>query len=666
MVSKRPRENEFDKKILDQLRLLSCIKSSQSCAQMDDPVMGLGALFNCLRPGSGVYSAEASIADANLLYLTLKNKVLSQLQAIKSKVTIIHDVWTVNKFPQARPAFLGISAGYVTDDWEYKVCHLGIKYVTWTTKGQLLAVPFANLITKAALHEKIIAQTADSGSDNEAMVEEVDELISKKTGTELNLSSNYIRSFSHQIHRIMTIGLEAIQVDPAGLVRDKRSMLGCVPILAPIGDGSGEADALDKDDLFGFEDELDSFDDDEMYDYDSSDGEIKRKGKVHDILEKVKYVMDKIKNSSTQQTAFQTWAKELKYEGPTLNDAYGDRWNINYKVWARGYQAREVINKLLQNENERQKKEGEKNFFRQKNEISENDWEVVQTFTVLFSELYSSQEKMEGEKSSACLMISEYRYLLAFIKKQKTLNKEPEFERMYEGMTEEINKSLTEALSCTPLLLATVLNPAYRLSIFEMCFPDHHAHVKSLIKDSYTKRKSELDELARSRIKSDHQPQRSELRRAHDEVDFFPDVLDSELATYIEGKYKLPSSQADQCLQWWKDHHQEFPTLSSLAKDYLSCTSDSTSLIKPSFISAGDTCRSGQDKRSLKTIERCVSAGQWLHQGIKLDGHFGAVQSHIDNLNPADLLLVDPAEFATLNRPIRNIHNQSSLLQFFH
>ncbi|POW17335.1 hypothetical protein PSTT_00638 [Puccinia striiformis] len=528
-------------------------------------------------------------------------------------VTIIHDVWTVNKFPQARPAFLGISAGYVTDDWEYK--------------------------------------TADSGSDNEAMVEEVDELISKKTGTELNLSSNYIRSFSHQIHLIMTIGLEAIQVDPAGLVRDKRSMLGCVPILAPIGDGSGEADALDKDDLFGFEDELDSFDDDEMYDYDSSDGEIKRKGKVHDILEKVKYVMDKIKNSSTQQTAFQTWAKELKYEGPTLNDAYGDRWNINYK-------AREVINKLLQNENERQKKEGEKNFFRQKNEISENDWEVVQTFTVLFSELYSSQEKMEGEKSSACLMISEYRYLLAFIKKQKTLNKEPEFERMYEGMTEEINKSLTEALSCTPLLLATVLNPAYRLSIFEMC--------SQTIMPTYTKRKSELDELARSRIKSDHQPQRSELRRAHDEVDFFPDVLDSELATYIEGKYKLPSSQADQCLQWWKDHHQEFPTLSSLAKDYLSCTSDSTSLIKPSFISAGDTCRSGQDKRSLKTIERCVSAGQWLHQGIKLDGHFGAVQSHIDNLNPADLLLVDPAEFATLNRPIRNIHNQSSLLQFFH
>ncbi|KAI9601456.1 hypothetical protein H4Q26_001275 [Puccinia striiformis f. sp. tritici PST-130] len=172
------------------------------------------------------------------------------------------------------------------------------------------------------------------------MVEEVDELISKKTGTELNLSSNYIRSFSHQIHLIMTIGLEAIQVDPAGLVKDKRSMLGCVPILAPIGDGSGEADALDEDDLFGFEDELDSFDDDEMYDYDSSDGEIKRKGKIHDILEK--------------------------------------------------------------------------------------------TFTVLFSELYSSQEKMEGEKSSACLMISEYRYLLAFIKKQKTLNKEPEFERMYE------------------------------------------------------------------------------------------------------------------------------------------------------------------------------------------------------------------------------------------
>jgi hypothetical protein len=53
------------------------------------------------------------------------------------------------------------------------------------------------------------------------------------------------------------------------------------------------------------------------------------------------------------------------------------------------------------------------------------------------------------------------------------------------------------------------------------------------------------------------------IKQARKEIDYFPDSVKDpvpdELATYLGGKYKLPSSEADQCLQWWKViifHHQ--------------------------------------------------------------------------------------------------------------
>jgi hypothetical protein len=50
---------------------------------------------------------------------------------------------------------MGIAAAYVTDNWEFVISHLGLKFIAWTHKGKNLAIPFCNVILKSALQEKI-------------------------------------------------------------------------------------------------------------------------------------------------------------------------------------------------------------------------------------------------------------------------------------------------------------------------------------------------------------------------------------------------------------------------------------------------------------------------------------------------------------------------------
>ncbi|PLW30842.1 hypothetical protein PCASD_15944 [Puccinia coronata f. sp. avenae] len=80
------------------------------------------------------------------------------------------------------------------------------------------------------------------------------------------------------------------------------------------------------------------------------------------------------------------------------------------------------------------------------------------------------------------------------------------------------------------------------------------------------------------------------------EVDYFPDTVevssDDEISIYLGGKYKLPTSQANFPLKWWKEHSAEFPKLSLLARDYLACTATSAS-VERCFSAAADIC--GQD-----------------------------------------------------------------------
>jgi hypothetical protein len=70
----------------------------------------------------------------------------------QGKFCLIHDVWTTKG---NRYAFIGATANYIDDDWNYKSTHLTLKLVAWRHFGALLARPVGRFLIRHGLHDKI-------------------------------------------------------------------------------------------------------------------------------------------------------------------------------------------------------------------------------------------------------------------------------------------------------------------------------------------------------------------------------------------------------------------------------------------------------------------------------------------------------------------------------
>lgn len=64
----------------------------------------------------------------------------------------MHDVWTTKG---NRYAFIGVSANYIDDDWNFQTIHLSLKLVAWNKFGYLLAQPVGRFLIMHELHQKI-------------------------------------------------------------------------------------------------------------------------------------------------------------------------------------------------------------------------------------------------------------------------------------------------------------------------------------------------------------------------------------------------------------------------------------------------------------------------------------------------------------------------------
>ncbi|PLW10239.1 hypothetical protein PCASD_24756 [Puccinia coronata f. sp. avenae] len=300
---------------------------------------------------------------------------------------------------------------------------------------------------------------------------------------------------------------------------------------------------------------------------------------ISKTLKKVDFVIQKITSSAAKQSEFAIWSKKLNYKGPTLIAGYGICWNVKWQSQDRAYQACNIIAQLIENERERQEREGSKNSF-QDFEITRSDWDIVKRLNDILS-LNTSPD---------------------FLKDRHAAKVDPKvkFNTLILRIIKKTNAYLNEALACDTVLLATMLHPTYRLSIFQLCFPSHHDYSTPT------------------------------HRRFARKTNYFPDATEGEnmdkLGLYLSGKYKISLDNANECLAWWRNHCQEFPVLSKIAKDYLACSAS----VERCFSAAANIC--GRDRGSLgiRTIERCVNSHQWLHQGFKANGDFETAQGIIN------------------------------------
>ncbi|KAA1107879.1 hypothetical protein PGTUg99_050258 [Puccinia graminis f. sp. tritici] len=207
---------------------------------------------------------------------------------------------------------------------------------------------------------------------------------------------------------------------------------------------------------------------------------------------------------------------------------------------------------------------------------------------------------------------------------------------MLTAMLKKTKPYLNEAMKCDAVLIATILNPSFRLSIFKVSFPSHYDYARDLIYELFETQNAQVNIASSSSPDESAELIGTKAKATNldreDYIDFFPEKgkepLADELSIYLDGKHKLPSSEASQCLEWWKDHAEEFPVLALLARDYLSCSATSAS-VERCFSAAADTCGGDRGSLAAKTIERCVSSHQWLVQGVEPDESFETAQSII-------------------------------------
>ncbi|KAI7940763.1 hypothetical protein MJO28_013048 [Puccinia striiformis f. sp. tritici] len=612
----------FDTWVFNQLLVMWLIRFSLAWNRIEDFLLHVA--IDYARHGVHINTRVWAATEAHRLYLNLQGKLFSSLRNLGSKFTLIHDVWTTKG---NHHAFMGISVAYVSDDWTFHISHLGLKYIASNHKGKLLAIPFANVLSKSGLANKI-TQTTDSGSNNFTMASEVDRLITKKTGIDPNLSENHIRCYCHKIALILNAGLQSLKLSTEEFIPSKEEILGFAPGLSPIAEESEEIEPTDhfvqEDVVLDEEHNQQATNNDEDNNEDDSPGQ----NTVGSISEKVDFIIQRITSSAAKQSEYDTWCRILVHNGPSLIAGYGIRWNIKFRSREAGFQARRVISKLIENECDRQEREGGKNYYSNM-DITRSEWDMVNKLNEILKEFYFLTKSMEGDHSSGALLVSKYLDIKDVIKRKSHNTSEPEFKKMLQTMKKKTDKYLEEALGCDAILVATVLNPSFRLSIFKMWFPTHYDYTLDLITNLFTTRKAEFATTASS--KEPTPPVKK--RQGPEVVDYFPDntveaATPDELSVYLGGKYKLPTDEADQLLGWWKDHCQEFPILALLARDYLACSGTSAS-VERCFSAAANTC--GHDRGSLaaKTIERCVSSHQWLIQGVEPDGPFEIAQGVI-------------------------------------
>ncbi|KAA1092755.1 hypothetical protein PGT21_013027 [Puccinia graminis f. sp. tritici] len=381
-------DSNFDNRTLNQILVMWLMRSALPWMRIEDTLLAIS--FNYAQKGIKLYSRTWAAEEAQCLYVNLQDK------SLKSKITLIHDVWTTKG---NHHTFLGIAVAYITEDWAFEICHLGLKYISWTHK----------------------AQTTDSGSNN--------------------------RTMTAEIALIVASGLKAVDTNTAGLTKCKKKTLGHVPFLDIIPENNNTQGAAF---LSGDEDldapVLDQSDEDCEDEPDELEGSPGNSETMAGILSKVNFVIQRITSSSSKRSEFELWRTKLDDPGPTLIAGYGIRWNVKWQSQDREYQSQNVINKLIENEKDRQERDGGKSFY-QDCEITRGDWEIVKRLNDILSEFYFITKKMEGNHSSCGMLLVEYQSIKDFLKDRLASVTENEFRSMLKKMIEKTETYLAEALA---------------------------------------------------------------------------------------------------------------------------------------------------------------------------------------------------------------------------
>jgi hypothetical protein len=88
---------------------------------------------------------------------------------------------------------------------------------------------------------------------------------------------------------------------------------------------------------------------------------------------------------------------------------------------------------------------------------------------------------MEGRIPLASMVLAKYRLLWQYLEGKLSTVTEVKFKNMINTMLKKIDTYVNKALACDGILLATALNPSYRLLMIQKWYPSAFPRAQSLL-----------------------------------------------------------------------------------------------------------------------------------------------------------------------------------------
>ncbi|KAH9445678.1 hypothetical protein Pst134EB_023514 [Puccinia striiformis f. sp. tritici] len=633
-------KGQFNNDTLNRLLVIWIVRHSLPWIRLEDSLLRIS--FDYAMHNSQLRSRTWAADVAHRLYLEQQAQVIQSIKEAGLMISLVSDVWTTKG---SHKAFIGISCSYITKEWCYVSQHLVIKYVSWHHNGKYLATPFANVLIKHGLHNKVLAQTTNSGSNNFTMATSVASILRAYDSTDWDVKKNHNQCICHVIALILGAGLRALQLSKEMVRPEKADKY--FPTLGRI----DEAEEVASDNIVEVVDPVSEDEDVDPDDAESavvepgweamSDDEADDEADLQGIgftLKKVDYICRRIASSPQKQAEWKLWASARKYTGRGVIGGYGIRWNIAYDSRSRAYEGRRVINQLLENETDKFAGKSPSGHFFKGYEVSSKEWEDVNSLNMVLKDFLEMTKRMEGDGPKLAMTIYEYLRLRDLLLKKEAAAASTPLEPMFPPMLKILDKYLNLAIKCDTVCMATFLHPAWRMILFTRKFePKIFASIERLVARKFEEREalikaSEPEPPPPKKTNSDNEPTPGDSESENDEFDFYPQDsqtvdVNTEMERYNSGVF--PMDRKGDLLGWWKAHTKDFPVMASLARDYLACAASSAT-VERTFSAAAGVCGTGRAGLAVRTIERCISSHMWLRNQVKLQGMFADCQAVID------------------------------------
>ncbi|PLW47376.1 hypothetical protein PCANC_05865 [Puccinia coronata f. sp. avenae] len=263
----------------------------------------------------------------------------------------------------------------------------------------------------------------------------------------------HIWCFFHKIALIVNAGLKALSLETLPPEKTKESVLGFFPVLGRLVEEEEPdqtpklAKLVQKTTLH-----VEDYDAASESDYGNADEEVQGgagQAYSNEDSEKDKLAAPPEKHACT--TRLQDLTKKLDV----------------YQSYQKAIDAREVIDHILKEDQQQNQAGGlfDNALF------SPRNWKEIDNLNAKLEVFVKLTSHMEGNSATGAHVILKYLELKeSLTEKLKQSLDTSSLYPMYHAMLKQVNKYLCEAMECETLLLATMMNPCFRCSLFKLVF----------------------------------------------------------------------------------------------------------------------------------------------------------------------------------------------------